>query len=107
MPAQRSAMDQIGMEKQRISLRLIILIDIHIDDLSRRNKYQRPVLIVVGIAAIFNISALYIFQINRIESEVHLRRIDLGGLPRKVNYVNQRMQVFLVIEFIMLAYGVN
>ena len=100
-------MDEIRVENEGETLRFIVGINIYVDDLSRRNKNKGPVLVVVSVTTIFDISTLHIFQVNRIKTEIHPGSIELRRFPRKVYDAYQRMQVLLVIESIMFAHCID
>ncbi|MNX73691.1 hypothetical protein D3C86_1050980 [compost metagenome] len=105
MPSECSTMYQIGMKDQRIAFRLIRFpATIDTRYLSRCKKNQCPLLIIICMAAIYQIAALYLFQKNGIEAKIHPGTLT-GVCLRQINNAHQRMQGFVVVECIILIYG--
>ena len=62
MATERRSMDQVGMEYQRVPFSLLgFAIAVHAGHLAGRKKDQRAFLIIVGVAAVLQIAAFYVF----------------------------------------------
>src|SRR3954464_4273461 len=95
------------MEHQRIPFRLKgLTIAVYAGHLARGNKYQSSFLVVVGMPAIYQVAAFYIFQENGIESEIHLRTLSRGCF-RQVNHAHQWMSCFIVVINIIIINGIK
>ena len=67
---QRRAADEVGVEDQRPPLGLeLFAVVLHADDLSRCQTDERPLLIVVVVAAVEQVAALHLLEKDGVEAE--------------------------------------
>src|SRR5579863_781880 len=72
----RSSVNKVGVKDQRITLRLICFsIAIYPCHLARCKENQSTLLVVVNMPTVYQITALYVFQENRVKAKIHARSL--------------------------------
>lgn len=85
--AYRAAYHESGpVEKATQTFWFVVFVDVYINNLTRRNKYKRSILVIVSMTTIFYVAALHIFKINSIKTEVHFGSRSQELSPKNLLY---------------------